>query len=83
MRVTSVVAQQVKLQLAMTASHSRRLVGVHAAPPSIQLPTNGPGKIVDDGPCTWAHATHAGDQHGILTSGFGLDQYCPEQLSRG
>lgn len=68
------MAQQVKLPLATPPSPIRAPVQVLAVPRLIQLPANAPGKETEDGPSTWAPATHMEELMGFLAPGFDLAQ---------
>lgn len=52
-------------------SNVRVLVPVLATPFPNQIPTNAPGKEVEDWPITWIPPTHKGDQDGV--PGYSLD----------
>lgn len=54
------------------ASCDKVLVPVLFAKLTIQLPVNVPGETEDDGPLTWAFATHVRDLNEVSDFGFSL-----------
>lgn len=70
MTETCTVVQRVKLLFVTTASHTRVLIQVLPSLLAIQLPTDVPGKSVEDSPSTCTLATHVVDLVASLAPGF-------------